>query len=180
MHEDQREKTGVLMRAEKARDGAALEAADADVRIIGEAFRQFMEPFAQILQQTAESLARISAAQKVTNDRMEALERQVRLNTPVTGAQARHLGAAIRARAEAVLSKRGIEGPAAVKKLGAAIRKHVLIRYGIGGIREIPKHEYQPALNLIERWLDVLAIQKVQNAFRKEEPEDAYAADDTD
>ena len=93
---------------------------------------------------------------------MEALERQIRLNTPVTPTQSRYLNDAIRKRSKEILSKKGCdEDKKAVTKLSAAIRKAVLSRYGIASLSEIPKHEYSVAMQQIDTWNDVITVMSV-------------------
>ena len=68
---------------------------------------------------------------------------------------------AIRQRARMLLDKKGIYDKKATTKLGNAIRKAVLSRYGISNLREIPKHEYNVAMSQIEIWSDVLTVRDI-------------------
>lgn len=117
-----------------------------------------VETMSKLLEHNAESLERLAGAQKVQNDRLEALERQIRLNTPVTPQQVRYMNDAIRARARELLFKREVEDARSIKKLGNFIRKDVLARYGIGALHEIPKHEYTVTMMQIGMWSDALRI----------------------
>lgn len=117
-----------------------------------------VETMSKLLEHNAESLERLAGAQKVQNDRLEALERQIRLNTPVTPQQVRYMNDAIRARARELLFKREVEDARSIKKLGNSIRKDVLARYGIGALHEIPKHEYTVTMMQIGMWSDALRI----------------------
>lgn len=47
------------------------------------------------------------------------------------------------------------------------IRKAVLARYGIGNLREIPRHEYSVAMSQISLWNDVLAVRDVVKDARE-------------
>ena len=126
--------------------------------IIQQLMTPVIEAMAGMMRRNSEALERLAAAQKVQSDRMEALEKQIRLNTLVTAQQVRFLNATIRERARELLLKREVEDAAAVKKLGNAIRRGVLVRYGVGALHDTPRHEYPVAIHLIELWNDALAI----------------------
>ena len=98
------------------------------------------------------------SAQTVQNERMAALEKQIRLQTPVTNKQVAYLNDAIRARARVLLNEESVRDGRATTKLGNAIRKAVLMRYGISSLREVPRHEYNVALNQIGLWNDALTV----------------------
>ena len=129
--------------------------------IITEMLRPVMQTIGKLLENNTAALEQLSAAQSVQNDRLAALEKQIRLQTPVTSKQVTYLNDAIRARSRELLDKKGIDDKKAVTKLGNQIRKAVLSRYGISGIREIPKHEYGVAMSQINMWNDVLAVRDV-------------------
>ena len=70
-----------------------------------------------------------------------------------------------------------MEDAAAVKKLGNAIRRGVLVRYGVGALHDIPRHEYPVAIHLIELWNDALAIRDCAKEARgKHENQNTPAA----
>ena len=140
--------------------------ADALGGIITELMRPIMQTFGKLLENNTAALEQLSAAQSVQNDRLEALEKQIRLQTPVSGKQVSYLNDAIRQKARELLDKRGIEDGKAVVKLGNAIRKAVLTRYGVSTLREIPKHEYNVALSQIGMWNDALAVRDVVKEAR--------------
>lgn len=133
--------------------------------------RQMMGPLVEtlgkMLEHNAEALEQLAGAQKVQNDRLEALEKQIRLNTLVTPQQVRFLNDAIRTRARELLYKRDIEDAKAAKKMGNAIRKSVLSRYGVSALHEIPKHEYSVAMSQISMWSDALVIRDCVREARK-------------
>lgn len=135
--------------------------------IITELMRPVMQTIGKMLENNTAALEQLSSAQSIQNDRLEALERQIRLQTPVTSKQVTYLNDAIRQRARALLDKKGIEDKKAITKLGGLIRKSVLSRYGISSVREIPKHEYSVAISQIEIWSDVLAVRDVVRDARK-------------
>ena len=163
---------GTIISEEQTRE-TTVELDEKGVEIIGSVVRGMMAPIMEsigkMLKNNTEALNQIAAAQQVTSDRLEALEKQVRLNTPVTGTQAKYLNDAMRARARMILEGKG-EGLSAdrkaMTKLTAAIRKKVLARYGIGGIREIPKHEYTVAMSQVETWSDPLTVMDIVREAR--------------
>ncbi len=137
---------------------------------ITEIMRPVIQSMGKLLQQNAEALERLAASQAVQNNRLEALEKQIRLQTPVTAKQAQYMNDAIRTKARELLDKRELSGDKwAVTKLGNAIRKDVLARYGVAGLREIPRHEYQVAMNQIGIWGNALVIRDVVKEARERE-----------
>lgn len=129
--------------------------------VIADLMRPVMQTVGKLLENNTAALEQLSAAQSVQNDRLEALEKQIRLQTPVTGKQVSYLNDAIRAKARELLDKRGVDNAKAITRLGNQIRKAVLSRYGIGCLREIPKHEYNVAMQQIGMWSDVLTVRDV-------------------
>lgn len=142
--------------------------------IITELMRPVMQTIGKMLENNTAALEQLSSAQSIQNDRLEALEKQIRLQTPVTSKQVTYLNDAIRQRARALLDKKGVDDKKATTKLGNAIRKAVLSRYGISNLREIPKHEYGVAMSQIEIWSDVLTVRNIaKEAKAREEAENA-------
>ena len=140
--------------------------AEALGEIITELMRPVMQTIGKMLENNTAALEQLSAAQSVQNDRLEALEKQIRLQTKVDGKQVSYLNDAIRHKAREMLDKRGIDDSKATVKLGNAIRKAVLKRYGISTLREVPKHEYNVALNQIDMWSDLLTVRDVAKEAR--------------
>lgn len=143
-----------------------IPAVPAENEALGATIREILSPvlqtMAEFMRQSTEALNRVAAAQKVQSDRMEALEREIRLNTLVTPAQVKFLNEEIRNRARKLLMQRELDGNAkAVKKLGGSIRKSVLSRYGISALHDIPKHEYPVAMQQINTWNDLLLLRDI-------------------
>jgi len=97
---------------------------------------------------------------------MEALEKQVRLQTPVTDRQARYIADAAREKARELLDKKGVDDKKAVTKLAGAIKKAVMARYGIGSLREVPRCEYTVAMSQIETWNSALTVLEIVKEAR--------------
>ena len=137
---------------------------------IAEMMRPVMETISKLLENNTMALEQLSAAQSVQNDRLEALEKQIRLQTPITGKQATYLNEAIRERSREHLDKyRLADDKRAATKLGNAIRKAVLARYGITSLREIPKHEYNVAMSQIKMWANAITVRDIVKEARKHE-----------
>lgn len=144
-----------------------LEVSAVPVDKLGEIIQAMMGP---VLEGLARALEQVAAQQQVQSDRMEALERQIRLQTPVTAKQAGFLNAAARDRAAALLEKKDVSDPAALKKLAGIIRKSVMKRYGIGSMRDVPGYEYRVAMDMIEMWAEPLTVIRIA---REAGPKDA-------
>lgn len=131
-----------------------------------------MASLAELMTNNTEALQYLASQQKVQADRMEAMERQIRLNTLVTPTQVRYLNDAIHKRAREILSKKELDGDTkAVTRLSAAIRKAVLARYGVAALHEIPKHEYSVAMQQIGTWNDALTVLDITRDARKRQEE---------
>lgn len=140
--------------------------------IVSATIKEILSPIlagmADFMARNTEAMERMAAQQKIQSDRMEALEKQIRLNTPVTPAQVKHLQAEIRKRARDLLSKKSLENdPKAVNKTAASIRKAVLTRYGVAALNEIPRHEYSITMNQIDTWNDTLVMLDVAREAKK-------------
>ncbi len=137
--------------------------------IIQQMMGPLVEAMGKMLENNTNALNQLAAAQQVQADRLEALEKQIRLNTLVTPQQVRYLNDAIRARAYELLDKRGVCERKAVTKLGNAIRKALLAHYGVGALHDIPKHEYSVSMNLIHMWNDMLSVRDIVKEARERE-----------
>ena len=134
--------------------------------VITELMRPVMQTIGKMLENNTAALEQLSAAQSIQNDRLEALEKQIRLQTKVDSKQASYLNEAIRQRSRELLSKREIDDRKAVTKLGNHIRKAVLARYGVSTLRDVPKHEYTVAMQQIEMWNNMLLVGDVVKEAR--------------
>ena len=139
--------------------------------VIQQVMGPVMAEMSKLLKNNTEALNQLAVAQQMQADRLEAMERQIRLNTLVTPQQVKYVNDAIRARARELLFKRGVEEEKAVRKLGNMIRKSILSRYGVGAIHEIPKHEYSVTMNHVGTWNDMLCVRDVVKEARQREDE---------
>ncbi len=139
---------------------------------LGNMLREILSPLlstmADFMRNNTEAVERLASSQKLQNDRLEALEKQIRLNTPVTPTQVRYFNDAIRKHARELLARKDLDGDAkAVKCLSASIRKSVVARYGIAALHEIPRHEYSVVMQQIATWNDLLILRDVMKEARK-------------
>ena len=135
--------------------------------VITELMRPVMQTFAKMLENNTAALEQLSSAQSIQNDRLEALEKQIRLQTKVDGKQVSYLNDAIRQRSRELLNKREIDEKKAVTKLGNHIRRAVLARYGVSTLRDVPKHEYGVAMQQIGIWNNALLVGDVVKEARE-------------
>ena len=135
-------------------------------QIVAEIISPVMKTIGKLLENNTAALEQLSSAQSVQNDRLGALEKQIRLQTLVTSKQVYYLNDAIRMRARELLDKRSVSDKKAITKLGNLIRKSVLARYGVSSLRDVPKHEYNVALSQISMWNDILSVRTVAAQFR--------------
>lgn len=151
---------------EKEGNGGILVDPNSLGQIVAEIISPVMKTIGKLLENNTAALEQLSSAQSVQNDRLEALEKQIRLQTLVTSKQVYYLNDAIRMRARELLDKRSVSDKKAITKLGNLIRKSVLARYGVSSLRDVPKHEYNVALSQIGMWNDILSVRTVAAQFR--------------
>ena len=129
-----------------------------------------MESIGEMLRNNTEAMEQIAAAQQMTSQRIADLERRVRLRTPMSKAQEKYIGDAIRARARELLDGRGYAGDKkAVTRLSSAIRKSVLARWGVASMRDAPSYDYETAMKQISLWNDMVIVRDVVKEARKRE-----------
>ena len=129
--------------------------------VIAEILRPVVSGMNEMLKNNTAAMESLSQQQAMIHDRIADLEKQIRLQTPVTGKQVAYINDAIRERSRVLLYKREIEDKKAIVKLGNAIRKAVLMRQGVASLREVPRHEYNVILSQIEMWNDALILRDV-------------------
>lgn len=135
--------------------------------IMNTLMRPLLEDIGKMLKNNTEAMEQIAASQDSIRNRMEALEKQMRLQTPVTDRQAKYLADAARDKARELLDKKKITERKAINKLAGVIRKSVMARYGVGTLREIPRCEYSVAMSQIEIWNNVIAVMEIVREARE-------------
>ena len=138
--------------------------------VVRDMMAPIMQSIGKMLEHNAQAMEQIAAAQQITSERIASLEKQVRLQTPLSKSQENCINSAIRARARELLDPRGFaDDKKAVTKLGGVIRKSVLARYGVGSLREAPAYDYETAMKQVSMWNDRLAIRDIEKEARKRE-----------
>ena len=97
---------------------------------------------------------------RATNERMASLEREVKLLTKVTPAQANAINNAIRQRAAELCETYRAQG--CEKAAANAIRRAVRLTTGTNSVRDLPRCEYSVAMEQVSMWDD----RKVMKALR--------------
>lgn len=113
----------------------------------------FMAQTMQLMQGMAEMV-------RATNERMTALEKQVRMLEKVTPSQAADLNALIRERAAAVCAEYRMAG--LDKPVAAAIRRSVRIATGARSVREIARCDCKPVRELISCWDEYKTLKAIK------------------
>ena len=97
---------------------------------------------------------------RATNERMASLEREVKLLTKVTPAQASAINEAIRQRAAELCENYRAQG--CEKAAANAIRRAVRLTTGTNSVRDLPRCEYSVAMEQVSMWDD----RKVMKSLR--------------
>lgn len=134
--------------------------------VIDQLMRPYAESMSQLVAKLSEAVEHIATSQDAIRNRMEALERQMRLQQPVSERQEKYLKDAARDKARELLDKKGVSDRKAVGKLAGMIRKSILARYGFSSMREIPSCEYSVAMKQIETWNNVVAVMDIAKEAR--------------
>lgn len=132
------------------------------------------EQFGAILEKTNQAIERIAASNQIMNARITDLEKQMRLQKPVSKSQENYINDVIRKRARELLDGKGCaDDRKAVTKLGGAIRKSILSRYGVSSLREAPAYDYETALEQVSGWNDLLILKEITKEARERAAKEA-------
>lgn len=118
------------------------------------------------LKHMAEMMATMAAMLQATTESMEQLRRQVRLLEKVTPAQATSINRAIRDRATEICTIYMVRGDQGEKLAAAAIRKAVKLQFGAGSVKEVPRCDYEIALEQVRTWDDYKAMKAIREKAR--------------
>lgn len=129
--------------------------------LAGEQAQQMMQAVAQM----ARGINDLALMLRTTNERMDALEKEVRRLTKVTPAQAKAVNTAIKDRAAQLCDTHHADG--CEKAVGAAIRKSLKLGCGVSSIRELPHSDYALAMQRVEMWDDYRLIRDIRNKARR-------------
>ena len=97
---------------------------------------------------------------RATNERMASLEREVKLLTKVTPAQANAINNAIRQRAAELCETYRAQG--CEKAAANAIRRAVRLTTGTNSVRELPRCEYSVAMEQVQMWDDYKTMRAIK------------------
>lgn len=114
------------------------------------------------IKRMAEMMATMAAMLQATTESMEQLRRQVRLLEKVTPAQATEINRAIRGRATEICAIYLIRDDRAEKLAAAAIRKAVKLQFGAGAVKEIPRCDFEIALEQVQGWDDYKTMKEIK------------------
>lgn len=104
---------------------------------------------------------------RLTNERMTALEQQVKQLEKVTPAQMRDMQETIREKAAQVCREYRMAG--GESKVAAAIRKRVRLITGAGSMREVPRCDYETVLGAVACWEEVKTIRAIRVKVQEQE-----------
>lgn len=96
---------------------------------------------------------------RTTNERMSALEQQVRQLTKLTPAQVKAINEAIRVRAVECCASYGVQGRE--RAVANAIRREAKLVLGASAVREICRGDYTIAMRMIGMWDDYDQMQRI-------------------
>ena len=113
------------------------------------------------IKRMAEMMATMAAMLQATTESMEQLRRQVRLLEKVTPAQATEINRAIRGRATEICAIYMIRDDRAERLAAAAIRKAVKLQFGAGAVKEIPRCDFEIALEQVQGWDDYKVMKDI-------------------
>lgn len=119
------------------------------------------------IRRLGDMLATMAAMLQATNENMAELRRQVRLLEKVTGAQAAAINRAVRERAKEICRLYGMPEGRGEKAAATAIRKGLRLQFGAGSVKEIPRCDYEIALEGIRSWDDYRAMMAIRERSEK-------------
>lgn len=129
------------------------------------------EVTASQLQRMGDMLATMAAMLKATTESMEQLRRQVRLLEKVTPAQAAAINRAIRERAVEICSIYLVRDDRGPKLAAAAIRKAMRLQFGIRTANEIPRCDYQVAMDMVQSWDEYKIMMEIRKKVERNQGE---------
>lgn len=120
----------------------------------------------QAMAQMAQAMRCVADMMRATNERVAALEQQLRLLTKVTPAQAAEINARIRSRAAELCESYRCPGSEAAA--ARAIRREIKLTQGVRSVRELPQCEYRVALQQAALWDDYKTMKGIARKERLE------------
>ena len=124
---------------------------------------------AVILQQNTEQLGaylvQMAHMMMQLQGRLDELEEKQKAVT-VTHDEVKAIQLLIRLRADEYCEKYGLEDAKDAAKIRAAIKKAILVRYGIKDLHDVPAIARQAVEALISRWADIKLVYRIREKHR--------------
>ena len=124
---------------------------------------------AVILQQNTEQmgayLVQMAQMMMQLQGRLDELEEKQKAVT-VTHDEVKAIQLLIRLRADEYCEKYGLEDAKDAVKIRAAIKKAILVRYGIKDLHDVPAIARQAVEALISRWADIKLVYRIREKHR--------------
>lgn len=120
----------------------------------------------KMLVQICELMHGIAQTIRATNERMDQMEKQIALLTPVTAAQAKAIGGTIKQRAQALACQYGLPN-AAARDIATAIRRAVKLDAGVRSVNELARALYGVYTEQIGYWDDFDAMKAICAKYTK-------------
>jgi hypothetical protein len=140
-----------------------------------ETARMGLKVLAEYLKAGTEALQKISLLASEQDARLKRLEKQMALEKRMTQGQASNIWRAMRERACILCEKNGLPTmaggrmSAARKLIQKHIRQELYKRFGVSKVDAIPQVEYRAAIELIDSWMNVGAIQRAGQEQSKQD-----------
>lgn len=124
-----------------------------------------IEQVARMMAQTEQLMQGMANVMTAMNQRMEKLERQMELITPITGPQEKAIGEQIKQRAGELREQYGLDTKA-LPAISKAIRKDLKLAGGVRAIRELPRVEYPVYIERIALWDDYAVMRAIKKSLK--------------
>lgn len=112
---------------------------------------QILAPMLSGMQQMTQMMAQTVQQMCAMQESMASMHKTIEHSMPLTGTQARMLNAAIKERAAGIREKYALSDEARLD-CTREIRKKLCRRWAVASVKEIPRSEYDLALETIERF----------------------------
>ena len=120
---------------------------------------QVLAPVISGMNQMTQMMAQTAQQMRMMQESMERMSRAIERGMPLTGTQARMLSTAIKERAAGVKEKYGL-GDEARLDCAREIRKKLCRRWAVASVKEIPRSEYELAMESVERFDESAVVLK--------------------
>lgn len=130
-----------------------------------------MPDVAAMLQANTEQLGtylvQMAQMMHIMQKRLDELEEKQKAVT-VTHDDAKGIQQLIRMRADEYCEKYGLEDVKDAAKIRTAIKKAILVRYGIKDLHDVPAIARQAVEALISRWADIKMVYRIRESHRED------------